>query len=67
MPASSKTDPLLAKAEPINNGGSTSGIRMGPQFIIWPLSSWTQSKELKYDSKIDATVEEVWGLRKRIV
>ncbi|GAB0184744.1 hypothetical protein GRJ2_000939700 [Grus japonensis] len=26
MPASSKTDPLLAKAEPISNGGSASGI-----------------------------------------
>ena len=26
MPAGSKTDPLLAKAEPISNGGSTSGI-----------------------------------------
>ena len=26
MPASSKTDPLLAKAEPISNSGSASGI-----------------------------------------
>jgi len=26
MPASSKTDPLLAKADPISNGGSASGI-----------------------------------------
>jgi len=26
MPAGSKTDPLLAKAEPISDGGSTSGI-----------------------------------------
>ena len=26
MPASSKMDPLLAKAKPISNGGSASGI-----------------------------------------
>ena len=26
MPASSKTDPLLGKAEPISDGGSASGI-----------------------------------------
>ena len=26
MPAGSKTDPLLAKAEPISDGGSASGI-----------------------------------------
>ncbi|CAM9657415.1 unnamed protein product, partial [Bubo scandiacus] len=26
MPAGSKMDPLLAKAEPISHGGSTSGI-----------------------------------------
>ena len=26
MPAGSKMDPLLAKAEPISNGGSASGI-----------------------------------------
>ena len=26
MPASSKTDPLLAKAEPISDGGSASGM-----------------------------------------
>jgi len=27
VPASSKTDPLLAKAKPISNGGSTSVVK----------------------------------------
>jgi len=37
VPASSKTDPLLAKAEPISNGGSTSGttqLRKGENTCI---------------------------------
>ncbi|PKU49504.1 hypothetical protein llap_213 [Limosa lapponica baueri] len=47
MPAGSKTDPPLAKAEPISNSGSTSGImhlRRGKN----PRSNCSQREEREY-------------------
>ncbi|GAB0205771.1 E3 ubiquitin-protein ligase MARCHF3 [Grus japonensis] len=42
MPAGSKTDPLLAKAEPISDGGSASAITYlrREKKNLWQNSSW---------------------------
>ncbi|GAB0180141.1 hypothetical protein GRJ2_000479400 [Grus japonensis] len=48
MPASSKTDPLLAKAEPISDGGSASGItelRRGGQNLCDTKSNCSQREK----------------------
>ena len=49
MPAGSKTDPLLAKAEPISNSGSASGItylRKGKSYWAAAIAARERSEKM---------------------